>query len=252
MNQNKTKIHEQVDKFLDGDLSEKEIDRLWAKLIQNPDALDYLETKATLRKMSIEGRYETEKQTNNGSIKSINESGKNRVAAYASYLIAASVLIVGITFSYNTLSDSDFDIEAIAVIEYETERSSESMTSEFESMLNTAISLSADGYSDQAIMALHDAYDANLSDSQKQELLMLEGTIYYNAGNFNEALSSFKELTESDNIDILEYEKAVWYKANSYIQLGDYDLAKQHLTTVVQLDGAFSRVAGNILDKMNG
>lgn len=251
MNQNKTDIEKQVDRFLDGDLSESEIDALWAKLIQDLDALDYLETKATLRKMSIEGRHDSAVNNNKSYVKHLKDSRKNKVAAYASYLIAASVLIVGITFSYNTLSDSDFDIEAIAVIEYETERSSESMSSEFESTLNSAISLSADGQADEAIMTLHEAYNNGLTDAQKHELMMLEGTIYYNAGNYNSALASFKELTTAENIDVLEYEKAVWYKANSYIQLGNYDLAREHLTTVVQLDGAFSRVANNLLEKMN-
>jgi len=44
-----TVILEKIDRYLNGMMSETEIEQLWEELIQNPDYLDYLETLKKLR-----------------------------------------------------------------------------------------------------------------------------------------------------------------------------------------------------------
>lgn len=45
-------LAEKVDMYINGQLSEKEIDNLWADLIQNENYMDYLKTVASLKMMS--------------------------------------------------------------------------------------------------------------------------------------------------------------------------------------------------------
>lgn len=47
-----TDLAEKVDRYINGQLSEKEIDNLWADLIQNENYMDYLKTVASLKMMS--------------------------------------------------------------------------------------------------------------------------------------------------------------------------------------------------------
>lgn len=251
MNKNSNLIREQIDEFLDGNLSENEIDQLWAMLLNRPEELDYLETKATLRKMSVEGRNRNSENGTDNNSSDFEEQKKTKITAYASYLIAASVLIVGVTFSYNTLTGPvGTGSSAIGMIEYETERSSDSVTSEFEGYLQSAISLSADGNTEEALNILNSASALDLDDNQMAELFMLEGTVHYNADNFRTALQSFEKITSLESVDPLEYEKAVWYMANTQIQLGMNEQAKANLNKVIQLDGAFSRMANNRLEEL--
>lgn len=251
MKKNSKLIRIQIDQFLDGDLSESEVDQLWMKLLKSPEDLDYLETKATLRKMSVEGRAKVSGEAKKLKDGSSNGLQRNKITAYASYLAAASVLIVGVTFTYNTLSGPEYsDLSALAMIEYETERSSDTVTSEFESYLQTAISLSADGEVSQALNNLENASMLDIDDMQKAELFMLEGTVHYNANNFESALESFLKVQSLDNVDPLEYEKSIWYTANSQIQLGMNEEAKASLKNVIALDGAFSRMAARNLERL--
>lgn len=250
MNKNSNLIREQIDEFLDGNLSENEVDQLWAMLLNSPEDLDYLETKATLRKMSVEGRA---RHSENGTGKESTDTEKKqtKIAAYASYLVAATVLIVGVTFTYNTLTGpTGTSSIAIGMIEYETERSSDSVTSEFEGYLQSAISQSADGNAEEALKNLQSASSLDINDEQKAELYMLEGTVHYNADNFHDALRSFEKITSIDSVEPLEYEKAVWYMANTQIQLGLNEEARANLNKVIELDGAFSRMANSRLEQL--
>ena len=45
-------LAEKVDSYINGQLSAKEIDNLWADLIQNENYMDYLKTVASLKKIS--------------------------------------------------------------------------------------------------------------------------------------------------------------------------------------------------------
>jgi len=46
----------------------------------------------------------------------------------------------------------------------------------------------------------------------------------------------------------MDYEKSMWFLANSHLQLNENKRAKEIMQEVVKLDGAYNRVARNTLN----
>lgn len=244
---NTNNIKDNIHEFLDGNLSDSEKDHLWSELLGSPDDLDYLTTLATLKKMGQDGAFNSESKKT-FTIFSLG-SRSSGINAFKPYLAAASALIIVMLILFNifTSSDSANGISPIAMIEYEIERSAEDL-SLFENHLQQAFTYSAAGDLDKALnqLELASAMD-DLSEYQKVDLLMVEGAVLYNSGEFSNALEVFDSVTGIENIDFQNLEKGRWYLANTQIQLGMMNEAEENIKKVIELDGAFSRMAKQTL-----
>lgn len=247
-------IKAQIHDYLDGELSAEKTDELWAHLLGNNENYEYLETLATLRKMGAEGQFD--------SVSTVEETAKPYVATETTtifhlkrYLAAASVLLVGVTIVFNVMTSQDITatLSPLPVIEYDIERSADNAT-RFKQDINSVIELSAGGEIEEAIIVLDRINETlDLSDSQKAELSILKGSVYYNSGDYDSAKQVFEHFVQTTDLsaDFLNYEKGVWYLANSYLQLGDFNLAKAYIEKVIQLDGAYKRVAESQLSQLD-
>lgn len=247
-------IKAQIHDYLDGELSAEKIDELWAYLLGSPENFEYLETLATLREMGAKGHFD--------SMRAVEEKAerkntvKNTTTFYVKrYLVAASVLLVGVTIIFNIMTSQGTisTPSPLSVIEYNIERSSDDVTV-FKQQLSSAIELSATGDTEKAIIVLdHIDETLNLSDDQKSELSILKGSVYYNSGDYENAKQIFEQFlqTTDASTDFINYEKGMWYLANSYFQLRNYDLAKIFIEKVIELDGAYMRVAKAQLSQLD-
>ncbi len=242
-------IHE----YMDGNLSDSETDRLWAQLLGSPDELDYMQTMATLKKMGQEGKFESldSENENNNILQLISNRSQSIASRYKHYLVAASALILGMAILFQiTTSTTEYtaELSPIASIEFDIERSAEIGTV-FDTHLQRAVSLSTAGSVELSLNELNTASALDLSNEQIIELNMVKGSVYYNAGYFTEASEIFESVSTSEHVDRLNLEKSLWYLANTQLHLNELDEAKVNIERVIELDGAFSRVASNKLDK---
>ncbi len=249
-NQNiKFLIHE----FLEGNLSESQTEELWAELLGRPEELEYLETLSSLQLMGQAGTFDDINETPVHQLADKSEQvHTGTFSSLRQYLVAASILIAGMLVLYNVFPDADpaAGIAPIAAIEYDIERSAETAT-RFESHLQQAVSLSASGNMDVALTELTLAEDLELSEGQRIELEMVRGSVYYNSAEYTMAAAIFDGLSSRDSIDNLNLEKSLWYLANTQIHLNDAESARANINKVIELDGAFSRVAKSMLERMN-
>ncbi|MCC5940498.1 MAG: hypothetical protein JJU37_03075 [Balneolaceae bacterium] len=242
----KFSIHE----FLEGNLSESQTEELWAELLASPDDLEYLETLTTLKSMGQNGAFSSIDET---PVYSLNNKTEQVHTGFFSsirpYLVAASILIAGMLVLYNAFPPANFtsEITPISVIEYDIERSAEVAT-QFEYHLQQAVSYTASGDLNTAISELETARELELSDLQLTELEIVHGTIYYNSGEFANASIVFTSISNKDQIDTHNLEKSLWYLANSQIHLNQLEEARDNIKQVIELDGAFSRIAKNMIE----
>ena len=244
---NENNIKSSIHDYLEGEMSAEKVDALWAYLLGSPDDMDYLETLATLKTMGEKGELVADEDKVAGTI---GQQKPAQIYQLRKYLIAAAVLIVSVAISYNVLQQSDTTGPfPISSIEYSTERSADVGTT-FDDYINIAVEQSAEGNVDEAVKTLNDAQlNLDLSNDQLNELRIVEGSVYYNGEKFEQAKAVFESLTENrENISFIDYEKSVWYLANTYLQLDETELSKQKMQEVVELDGAYNRVARNSLE----
>lgn len=250
-----TSLKEKIHDFVDGNLSETEVDQLWAQLIGRPDDLDYLQTLTTLKKMGDEGKFEHLYDSEPNVIPLSADGKKSSNTFYEQfkpYLVAASVLIIGFAILFNLLTSvqQPQTAEPISMIEYEVERSADNQTI-LDNYLQEAVSLATSGNLEAAFSQLNQASDLNLTADQTIDLKMVRGAIQYNSENYSEALETFQEIKKINEIDRLNLEKGTWYLANTQLQLGMVNQAKESMQEVIELDGSFSRVAKQKLESLN-
>lgn len=254
MTSHQTSIQEKIHDFVDGNLSDTEVDQLWAQLIARPDDLDYLQTLVTLKKMGGEGKFDHLYDTEPKVIP-LSAAGKSTPTVYEKlkpYLVAASLLIIGFAILFNLLTSVQQPQTSgpISMIEYEVERGVDNQTI-LDNYLQEAVSLATSGNLEAAFSQLDQASDLNLTADQAIDLKMVKGAIQYNSQNYSDALQTFQEIKEIEKIDQLNLEKSTWYLANTQLQLGMADEARISMQEVIELDGSFSRVAKQKLGNLS-
>lgn len=235
-------IEEKIDQYVNGQLSQSEIDELWAELIQDGYHLDYLKTVANLKEV-VKKKKEKHKVL--------------RMRRYWSYAAAAVIaLTIGILGVLNlSQSGLDGDIQPIERIELDYYRSGEATVNNAadNSVIRDAITLANTGKFDQATALLNKELQQADDPKWISELNLNLGSLYYNEGNYRQATGHFKEVVEQKaSIDVLTLEKAYWYLGNAYFQLDELDKAKQNIEKAYSLNGAYRRVAQSYLNALNG
>ena len=245
-------LKDQIHDFVEGNLSDKEVDQLWAELIARPADLDYLQTLTALKKMGEDGKfdhlYDTEPNILPLSISQ--ESSKPTIyEKFRPYLVAASVIIIGVIILFNLMTSIQ-QSEAtgpISMIEYEIERSADNQTM-LENYLQEAVSLATNGNLEAAYAQIDEASSLELTTEQNIDLIMVKGAIQYNSQDYSEALQTFRTINATEGIGLMHLEKGTWYLANTQLQLGMTTEAIESMERVIELDGSFSRVAKNKLE----
>ena len=239
------KLEEKIDRYVNGQLSQSEVDELWAELIQDGYHLDYLKTVANLKEV-VKKKKERRKTL--------------KMRRYWSYAAAAVLaLTIGILGVINLQqSNINGEIQPIESIELDYYRSSEgTVGNEVDNkVIRDAITLANTGQFDQATALLNKALQQANDPQWISELNLNLGSLYYNEGNYRQSTDYFQKIIaqkESANNNLsteekLILEKAYWYLGNAYFQLDELDKAKQNIENAYALNGAYRRVAESYLN----
>ncbi len=232
------KIEDKIDQYINGQLSQEEIDELWAELIQDGYHLDYLKTVANLKE-AVKKRKEKRKV--------------RQLRRYWSYAAAAVLaLTIGVISVFNlSQMGADANVKPIDSIELDYYRSSEGTVNDGvdSRVIRDAITLANSGEFDQATALLNNELQKAENPQWISELNLNLGSLYYNEGDYQQSISYFEEVVERESaIDVLTVEKAYWYLGNAYFQMDELDQAKQNIEKAYALNGAYRRVAQSYLN----
>lgn len=234
-------LERKIDLYVHGQLNDEQIDDLWAELIQNDYALDYLKTVASLKGViDEETRQELNQEKSN--VRILKSSNWYMAAA------AAMVLIIGAfgLLQFNTEMES---VDPIASIELDYYRSADgtAVGDDDDTIIREAIVLANEGEHQQAIEIIDIGLN-QVSNADSRALLFINaGSILYNVSMYEDAIIRFKKVVEIEESDPLVRERAYWYLGNTYFQLNKLEEAKQAFQNAYELNGAYSRVAQSYL-----
>jgi tetratricopeptide (TPR) repeat protein len=234
-------LERKIDLYVHGQLNDEQIDDLWAELIQNNYALDYLKTVASLKGViDEESRQELDQKKSN--VRILKSSNWYMAAA------AALVLIVGAFGLLQLNTETEF-VDPIASIELDYYRSADG-TAEGDggdTVIREAIVLANEGEYQQAIEIIDSGLN-QVSDADSRALLFINaGSILYNVSMYEDAIIRFEKVVEIEESDPLVRERAYWYLGNTFFQLNKLEEAKQAFQNAYELNGAYSRVAQSYL-----
>lgn len=239
-NQNKD-LERKIDLYLNEKLSEDQVDDLWSELIQDGYYLDYMKSVANLKSIIVDNR------------ESVKPTFVKQVRKYAAYVTAAAVVIfVGVLGVMNYSSNNSPLVSPIAEIGLDIVRSdvgvSANVTNE---TIKRAIQLAADGNTLEAKELLSTELKEEQDPSLIAEFSITLGSIHYNLGEYNEAVSSFNTAVAQKNISESILEKGYWLLANSYFQLDQLAEAKIAFQNTYDLDRQYSRIAKSYINALN-
>lgn len=234
-------LERKIDQYIHGKLDVKEVDELWAELIQDEDYLDYLETMANLKQI-IEEREQAQ-----SGLYLIKSKGRKWMVAAA----AAAVLIAGSLAIYNVSYQVE-SVQPISSIELDYYRSSSELTDQegksSEQAIREAIILANNGEYQKAIERIDEELDVTDDLGVRATLHINAGSIMYNIGKYEAALERFITVIEyQGSDDIIIRERAYWYLGNTYFQLNNLENARQAFQKAYELNGAYSRIAESYL-----
>ncbi|MEX0660813.1 MAG: tetratricopeptide repeat protein [Balneolaceae bacterium] len=234
-------IEQKIEDYIHGKLSAKEIDELWAELIEDDYYLDYLKSMAALKKILNENSRKKSKRF------TLSTSSKWISAA------AAILVIVGSFVVFDLSVQPSESIQPIAAIELDYYRSADGSASELEDedTMRMAITEANQGNIDEALKMLDKQIEEATTDAEKAELMITAGSILYNGGRYSEAIDRFENAISLNLEDSIIEERAYWYLGNTYFQLNEIDEAKEAFAKAYDLNGAYSRVAQSYLKALS-
>lgn len=235
-NRNKD-LEKRIEAYVDGDLSTREIDELWAELLDNEYYYDYMKSVASMKKVA-EDRQEKSRLQGSESQKTVWLSAA-----------AAILLMIGAATIFNISTEPAENISPISSIELDYYRSADGMAAEnMESdVVRRAISTANTGDVAEALSLINEELQKENSDYKEAELLITSGSILYNSGRFAEAIERFETAIDINYDDMMLRERNYWYLGNAYFQVNKLDEAKFALEQAFELNGAYSRVAQSYL-----
>jgi len=235
-NRNKD-LEKRIEAYVDGDLSTREIDELWADLLDNEYYYDYMKSVASMKKVA-EDRQEKSRLQGSESQKTVWLSAA-----------AAILLMIGAATIFNISTEPAENVSPISSIELDYYRSADGMAAEnMESdVVRRAISTANTGDVAEALSLINEELQKENSDYKEAELLITSGSILYNSGRFADAIERFETAIDINYDDMMLRERNYWYLGNAYFQVNKLDEAKFALEQAFELNGAYSRVAQSYL-----
>lgn len=229
-------LEQQIDRYVSGELNQDQVDELWTQLIQEPYYAEYLKTVANISHIISSSKM---RKVDTQEIRSTN----------VWYAFAATVvLVIGLMSTMLIYKDASVNrFDAMSNLEMHNVRSSVISADEVEAGIQHGIGLAVTGNTDQAITHLSDLYEKVSLADVRSDIQLNIGIIQYNSSRYEEAKNTFQLITETSSDDKLMMEKALWYKANTYLKLGSVEEAKHLIRQVHDIDGAYRRIAGTYL-----
>lgn len=235
-------LDEQIRLYINGALSQEQIDELWTELIRHPEYMEYFRASVNLHAVA------REEESADALIQQHQEDTTNVwprlfIAAMLMISIAAGAFL---WFQQQQVSGGP---EAIDRIEIDIMRSTAQVPDEEEGSLQQALTLVADEQTDQAATLLDSLRERGGSQEVKTEATLTKAVIAYNQQQYTESRELFEEMLEEGSLNESQKERVHWYLTQSLIRLGEYDLARDHAEYVVQMDGSYYRTASSLLEQ---
>lgn len=244
----------QIESYINGTLSEKEIDELWMEFFKSPELHDYFIMELHLQDMRRKGEIPP----------GLKRPGENKVTEQLQtyhlwrYAAAAVVFLVAILqlFQFIGVSEQGLATLSFAHIDRselagaDIRRSTNNLVPEADVSINKGLTFAYEGSADLAIQTFERLLERELSAEQQAMVSLNLGILFYNKGDYQEAAAAFSLVTRLEDIQGSLTEKSWWFLGNSLLQTGDIAGAKEAVRHTNSLNGRFQIETAELLDKL--
>lgn len=234
-----------IDDYVNGKLGMQEVDALWIQLLRYPEYYRYLKTQAALKK-----QYRKNHTPHNIGLgrKLISASTAPWIATAAALLLVFllySIFRITYTPQINPVMN---EINLLHLISPDVTRSStQESLSEEEQLLQNAFSLSIAGDINRAI-GIYKSLEED--EHYRNTVLFNQGILYYNVGNYSDAVSAFNQTACRDFSDNLYTEQCFWFLTNSYIAIEEFERARETAQQTRASNGIYRNDADVLLKRL--
>lgn len=246
-NSREIEIREQIDAYIKGQLDESEIEQLWHEFAKDPELLDVLEIEVHVKEL-IEQEALGNKKT----------ASIQRLPSWTWHAAAAVVLLTIALiqfFRIDTPTKMDqFVVQQIGPGEIETAdgiRAKELQITTADSLLNLGFEAVVSGNESRALELFDTVINEYDEEPYGSKAYLNKGIILYNEGDYETAISAFREAALRVQDSRMISEKAHWYLGNALINIGELEEGRMAVFEAYQLDGMFRKPAFRLLKKLN-
>lgn len=247
-------IVKEIDRYLNGKLTEKEIDLLWSEFLKNPEYFELLKTEVIAREYFLHKKIEKEETRPSKSP----ETDERRIALIDTkalgYGIAAFFVIILLFWFVVVDHKSAIHSELVAAIsphEMVTTnlyRSVDGAQKQLDIMISRGFEAAISGRIDQSIEYFSTVLESNPMPDQKAVANLNYGILLYNNEDFEAASKAFETVGDTDDLSSYTTEKGLWYLANSLAHLENFEDALDAALQAYALDGLFKEAAGRLVE----
>lgn len=256
MNQRKKALIRKIDAYAKGKLSEEEVVRLWAELVEHPEYIEYLETEMAVSEMvRKESGRPRRQQEGPKQQERRQERARSRLVWYGA-AAALAILVIAYTIWGGGISGPEMP-RAIASIHTEAEmyvpevrRAGEEALDRPDSLMNAGYHAVVTGQRDEALRLYLELATAYEGENHASKARVNLGILAYNAGRFGEARTEFRRAAADSAAPDMVREKALWFLGNTLIQMEEYSSARETLERAAAMDGPHRTEAEQLLEEL--
>lgn len=248
MNDELNDIHTQINAYVNGVLSEDQINDLWVEFAKNPVLLDDLELEVGVKEII------------NTQIKAItkNKNETKTIPFWKWHAVAAAVLIIVISIQFIRIPSKShlehFLVKSINSDQLETAngvRSKEITIFKGDSTLNLGFNEYLNGNKENALALYNEIITMYNHEPYASKAYLNKGIFHYNNSNYDLAIVDFSASLERSPDDTMIKEKAFWFLANAYAHIDDLQNARNNAYEVYKMNGIFRKASFLLLQKLN-
>lgn len=249
-------IYRNITRYIDGDLSQEEVENLWAQFVDNPEYYKLFETELHLRDLA-----KKESGSNIHSIHSDSDQSEKKSFWRSSkvwVMAAAAALLIGFGFQLFSISDTHvYHPDSISKIDINEMSGSDILRSEGDASvtmdieINRALAAAYEDDSENAVRKFRSLLMQNPDPHQKARIELNLGILYYNMADYEQASQYFESAAQADVMNRFFREKAWWFLGNAYLNLEMLEDARGAVYNAYTSDGRFMSPALSLLKKLD-
>ncbi|MDH7446014.1 tetratricopeptide repeat protein [Aquimarina sp. 2201CG14-23] len=238
-------LFEKIEEYLAMVLSEEDMVAFEKEMAADPELRDEVEKQRELHhilsdKDTLDFKEKIQKIA--AEIKQ-EESKANTTSFFSYWKIAASIIIIlgvgGLLWNNLDTKTTFSDLYASHYVPYPAE---DVTRGETENKLDTILKEYTNGNYEKVIRELQKITTL----SKVEQLRLYLGNSYLNTNKEQEAILQFERISDTSKY----YEDASWYRALTYLKLGDSKTSKEILESIIQYNGIYKENAMKLIEKI--
>lgn len=238
-------VVKQIDDYLKGMLTEKEIDFLWAEFLRNPDYFELFKTEVIAREYFQKEIIKRDRA--NANILILKKLGYGIVA-----LLVITLLFRFIAAEYTSSLHTELvtEISPHEMVTTNLYRSVDESQKQLDVTISRGFEAAISGRTEQSEEYFSAVLESDPLPDQKAVASLNYGILLFNSSDFEGASEAFETVVNTESLSPYTTEKGWWYLANSLAHLENFEGAFHAAHQAYSNGELFKEEADRLMDKL--